>query len=1184
MKTITTKANTFYYKKAITDDIGVMPVYGDAYVGLSTSYDINSNPDTSFYLVESDTVGESDFGYGEGTINDIYLNLYVNTVTQEATQTPPFLDIYMLKPNIDITEGNLTIVSGNYTAPVLLYNSYNTTNNWAIENFDGTPKDFMNAPVVQQTSIGMYTDSYLLIKRHQLMDIAFEGSTVIDPKKDEHDGILSWDNLVEEFEQGIEWTQYQTTKVGHSIVQYLGEIGDSEEEHQRRNDEFYLRKGSDGLWGLTFAPSKSGLPTNVYAKPLTGLRKDLNWWTQRGARTEDITNVSRGGRGSANTFNQFDETYQSRCTQLNSIFSQVQSSPDVRDIKDQTLEGPGDSDRFIAYAYSNLEQSETPTDGLVLRQKAFWENYAGDFSGVVAQNAANCFGQDASSESAFPQNVINTIYGIPQPTPIDITTSGTGVPAYAPEIEIVFKINDMDVTTFATSGTYVAGQGNHTLDRSWNIIFNDDAHSESEVSDSTPDLAWASRLWRGNNNNSPAGAWDTAGALYSSGSNFSPWISFIRTSSTSESVDVICNANYWSNRYNILVGGGFDEIALENVAPYRTTVPMGEWITMRIKLNMYESTSGKTSPGGVYVYNASGGASIVYFPGLYDSQGKVRSCLLAHGRPWGVNSYTDGKGPVVDDGAGATAQVYGNNAHYPNMTMWLNNMRAINQVGGGVSGHINRYYSKVDNIISDDKTVDILVDSISFKQWGPDVANSTVCVENGMGQMTKIPSATFMTPMIKQNSNATSITAATVAVNPTGTATLTTDNYYTQPAALTASYLSFGFPEKTVIGNDKHHDFLFNNFSVGREMNALPITMVSGGYFTSGNYNGLFGDNYQNNWFDNLTVGDSTKELHITGGVGSVDNFVQKGTMTVKSDFNTSSQPWVKTGNPLVGAKILSIAQDRMSIVVDKPKVFDVPLNTPLCVELNNVDYKFLAKGTGSVGYYDSVGTANTTPLRQTKIRNGNKIFLSRPLLMDDAGSTQFGTWNFDFDPQRNNKGQGTGWPAGVTAYAKYYNTNYNLTKATVSPYQYWFNMALLNASSSAAWGASFGDVTQSHTKVQQTRTYDGIVPVSGGSTLGSTFNESLYNDGTYANRWEIDFNETTNTLLNLTTDYGFGSINSQSESEIPDSDGGIGRVGRDSVTVGENYINLGSYVYVSRPGFNQPFNLLVKPTYMDSV
>ena len=995
MKTIKIKPNTFYVRKDLTDDIGVMPVFPDSYVGMSTTYDIKSNPDTSLFLAESSTVSSDDFVYGEGKISDIYLDLYVNSITQENAQTGAWLDVYMLKPNLDIVEGNMTIVSGNYTAPILYYNSYNDSTSWMVEDFDGTPKDFINDAIFIKTTTDIHSSLRLTITRNKLLNLMYE--TNRDPPKNDYTWSLGSiiDNIGEELGNAYDWTKYYMGAAGAQLY----DLGAGEGEDLT----FDITKGSDGLYRVD-AQTEEGsgkITQRAYAKRLEPLAYPMSWWISRGAIESDLKQLNRGG---ADSFDQFEETFVTRCTQLNSIFSQVQTSPDVRDIKDQTLEGPGDTDRFIAYAYANLENSESPSDGMVLRNKLFVENYSGSYTGAQAQNTANCFGMDSTSKMPFPQQVTSTIYGIPQPTPIDVTTSGTGRPAYAPEIEIVFKINDMPVTTFSTSGgTYTGSQGNHTLDRSFNIIWNDDAHSESATSDSTPDLTWASRMWRAN-------SYDRAGAVYSSGTNFSPWISFIRTDASSESIDVICNANYWNDVQNVLVGGGTNGNSLDDVSPYKTTVPMGEWVTMRIKLNMYESTGGQNNVGLDYWYNASGGASIVYFPGLFDTQGKVRTCLLAHGRPWGVNSYPEGVGPYINNGAGINAQVHGNNAHYPNMTFWTNNMRAINEVGGGNGNHINAWYSKIDDIPDDDKNVDILVDSISFNQWGLNVNNSTVCTENGMGQMIRIPSATFVTPTVKQPADADAITTGTIAVYPTGSGSITVDNYYAQPAALTASYMSFGFPEKTVIADDKHHAFLFNSFSVGKEMTALPIPMVSGGYFTSGTYDGLFALSGQNQWFNNLTVGDDTKELHITGGVGSVDGFVSKGTMTVKSPFTG----WVKTGNPFCGAKIINIAQDKMSIVVDKPNVFDIPLNTPLAIELNNTDYKHLAVGSGSIGYYDTAGTANAEPLVQTKKRNGNTIFLSRPILNDDAGTTaypltpslKFGTWNFDFNEQRNNKGQ----------------------------------------------------------------------------------------------------------------------------------------------------------------------------------
>ena len=97
MKKIIIKPNTFYVKKDVTDDVGIIPAYADAYVGLSANYDIKSNPDTSFYLAEANTVSVDDFTYGEGTIKEIYLSLYANNLTQMNAQTSNWLDVFFYK-------------------------------------------------------------------------------------------------------------------------------------------------------------------------------------------------------------------------------------------------------------------------------------------------------------------------------------------------------------------------------------------------------------------------------------------------------------------------------------------------------------------------------------------------------------------------------------------------------------------------------------------------------------------------------------------------------------------------------------------------------------------------------------------------------------------------------------------------------------------------------------------------------------------------------------------------------------------------------------------------------------------------------------------------------------------------------------------------------------------------------
>ena len=72
------------------------------------------------------------------------------------------------------------------------------------------------------------------------------------------------------------------------------------------------------------------------------------------------------------------------------------------------------------------------------------------------------------------------------------------------------------------------------------------------------------------------------------------------------------------------------------------------------------------------------------------------------------------------------------------------------------------------------------------------------------------------------------------------------------------------------------------------------------------------------------------------------------------------------------------------------------------------------------------------------------------------------------------------------------------------------------------------------------------------------------------------------NSIINLNTDFGFGVLNTTGDETVPDSDGGLGRMGRDYMLAGQNYINLSSYAYTINPEFRQSFNFLIKPTYMN--
>jgi len=627
MNTITPKPNTFYVKKQFTDDIGVIPCYADAYIGLSPTYDIKSNPDTSFYLVESNTVAPDDFVYGEGQITEMFLSLYVNSLTQKNSQTPNYLDVYNVRDNVDITEGNLVITSGAYNAPILLYNSYNTNAPWIMEDFDGTNKDFMDMPSSPKQMIGMGKAPLLVITRRKLMKAAYEKNR--SPPKEEKSWAWGqvWSNVAEEVGQMYDWGKYY---VGAAAANVLDSWGQAFFEGGTADDEFFITKGNDGLYRVsaTNDTAESGGPSErLFAKRLDPMVGNADWWISRGATW--WANQPRVDMADS-TFNQFDEDFQERCTQFNSIFSNILFSPDIRDIKDQTLEGPGDSSKFIAFSYANLVSSDAPTNGRALRLKSFWENYSGSVNGTEPVVTANPFGYQTGggllNKGALQQTTSATIYGIPQPTPVDVTASGTGRPAYAPEIEIVMKINAMDLTTErAYSADYTVGAGVKSLDRSFSIWFNDNAPAGSDDTDGGGlQLGTASVYWR------------DLGLLVKSRQ--APAIVFVNEESNNGYVNCYTNSNIfvtynnWFLKRNETNGGGSGIVTgLVDAADYKVQVPIGEWFRMRIKLNMYTNSG---NSGHASIPNASGGASLVYFPDIMDENGQYKYAPLAHAGSW----------------------------------------------------------------------------------------------------------------------------------------------------------------------------------------------------------------------------------------------------------------------------------------------------------------------------------------------------------------------------------------------------------------------------------------------------------------------------------------------------------------------------------------------------------------------
>ena len=165
-----------------------------------------------------------------------------------------------------------------------------------------------------------------------------------------------------------------------------------------------------------------------------------------------------------------------------------------------------------------------------------------------------------------------------------------------------------------------------------------------------------------------------------------------------------------------------------------------------------------------------------------------------------------------------------------NLTFWVNNMRAINEVptvgGGDDPTHINNGFGAVDDITEDDKEVSVMIDRVIFYGWNNNTLNSTVTEENyPMGPIGISPG--MARPLEDGNDS----------INKTGQ-----DAYYATERAPTQTIVSFGYPAADVaafraLGVSGSNIFL-NNFITADERNvqSIPLTSVSGGFWTD-NYN-----------------------------------------------------------------------------------------------------------------------------------------------------------------------------------------------------------------------------------------------------------------------------------------------------------------------------------------------------------
>tara|TARA_Y100001937_G_scaffold78469_1_gene106412 strand:- start:498 stop:4697 length:4200 start_codon:yes stop_codon:yes gene_type:complete len=529
---------------------------------------------------------------------------------------------------------------------------------------------------------------------------------------------------------------------------------------------------------------------------------------------------------------------------------------------------------------------------------------------------------------------------------------------------------------------------------------------------------------------------------------------------------------------------------------YGVDLPMNEWIRMRIR--QYDNDK----------------SALLYFPDLPTrSTGSVQNI-------------------IIDD-----TDVDGKFGGLNCLTIAISNFRGV-ATGSNASGHINHDLGADLDGGENDRDVELIVDSISFHGYNHSVTNVT---------QGKLKSNETRVPLqIKSD--------VSVVTNPTsewsfatgadGRASKnTSDSFYTLAKTPSPTIVSFGFDNKTGLANK----FLqFNNYrtALGAASGEIDDEFIEWGYSDESVSAG------------GVTTGclNLAQDTDIvTDGALAVDNFSKKGYLKISGSTainnaigGTGGKDWVKTVNPWVSALVLEISNDGKTIVVDNPEIFDEPVGLPTAGGQAYVAFSQNGSTTQSdAGIFNTYAKMNAgsgsvgqkaDDLYQVKPREGNKIFLNRSINKDDKQALDLGTTSF------------------TTQHS-------GISRLLISPKKFWlwgmFQNVSPQSTSTRKWGEWFDNPSYSGSLLSP-KNYDSVRLFSTQGSVGSTYNEFLYNDGSNQNQWKLSYINTDN-ILEMNKDYGYGAYK-EASGEEPAQIGGY--ICKEMVLDGAStkYFNLSSY------------------------
>ena len=519
----------------------------------------------------------------------------------------------------------------------------------------------------------------------------------------------------------------------------------------------------------------------------------------------------------------------------------------------------------------------------------------------------------------------------------------------------------------------------------------------------------------------------------------------------------------------------------------------------------------------------NGESMLVYFPELpLDGNGTV-PCL------------------VVDGGLNFT-----NRGGISNMLIGISNFRATNATVGGDTNNINYNYGVDLDGGENDRQVEMLIDSIKFLGFNHTIKN----LSKGKSSDTYSPLILNADTNVKVNpssefSPTDNMNARASKVN--------SDNYFTLAKVPSPNIVSFGFDS---INSLDDTFLLFQNYTspLGAASEEVQTDFIKWGYSHSNINTGPLTDACIN-----LT---QTTDIE-TDGALFVDNFSKKGFVKITAS-GVDSTNWKARENPWVSAVITHVSEDGRTIQVDNPEIFDEPVGLPssdgqpyVCYKQStsqtgidsniNGTYAKTLVGTGSVGQV-------ADDLYQIKPRDGNTIYLNKSLLQDDDGG-------------------------GNMLTTTYGGANPQMHRCLISPKKYWLWAMIQTikpqSTSARAWGEWSGAPSYSGSTLPF-KSYDSVNLYANTGTIGSTYNEYLYNDGAYQNRWNLNYLDSDN-ILDMSQDYGYGAYQAPSGDD-PAKIGGY--IQKESIaSAGTNYLSLNNYMEKARINPSDKLSFAIYPT-----